>query len=162
MIRHFQKRAYTWTLSGIVVVLALGVFTLTDAKKALGNEQTFVVPAEGTIKSPMDQTIGLQILNDLNTPVQAAASGKVIKAEYDTKTGKGNQVILEHEGGYQTIYSHLEKLEVTAGATVTQGQLIGLLGSTGRSTGPHLAFQVLENGMPVDPMKLLENSKTQQ
>ncbi|UED74827.1 M23/M56 family metallopeptidase [Brevibacillus sp. DP1.3A] len=155
MIRHFQKRAYTWTLSGIVVVLALGIFTLTDEKKVLGNEQSFVIPAEGTIKSPIDQTIGLRILNDLNTPVQAAAAGKVLKAEYDTKTGKGNQIILEHEDGYQTVYSHLEKLEVTAGTTVTQGQLIGLLGSTGRSTGPHLAFQVLENGIPVDPMKLL-------
>lgn len=160
MIRHFQKRAYTWTLSGIVVVLALGVFTLTDAKKVLGNEQIFVVPAEGTIKGPIDQTIGLRILNDLNTPVHAAAAGKVLKAEYDTKTGKGNQVILEHEDGYQTVYSHMEKLEVTAGATVTQGQLIGLLGSTGRSTGPHLAFQILENGTPVDPTKLLENGKT--
>lgn len=154
MIRHFQKRAYTWTLSGIVVVLALGIFTLTDAKTVLGNEVTFSVPAEGETRSAPDQ-ISLSIINNLNTPVKAAAAGKVLKAEYDTKTGKGNQVILEHEGGYQTVYSHLEKLEVTAGATVTQGQLIGLLGSTGRSTGPHLAFQILENGTPVDPAKLL-------
>ncbi|MFC8684727.1 M56 family metallopeptidase [Brevibacillus porteri] len=158
MIRHFQKRAYTWTLSGIVVVLALGVFTLTDAKKVLGNEQTFAVPAEGETRRAPDQT-SLTIINNLNTPVKAATSGKVVKAEYDSKTGKGNQVILEHEGGYQTIYSHMEKLEVTAGATVTQGQLIGLLGSTGRSTGPHLAFQILENGTPVDPTKLLEMGK---
>nr|WP_217368799.1 M23/M56 family metallopeptidase [Brevibacillus sp. HB1.4B] len=154
MIRHFQKRAYTWTLSGIVVVLALGIFTLTDAKTVLGNEVTFSVPAEGETRSAPDQT-SLSIINNLNTPVKAAAAGKVLKAEYDSKTGKGNQVILEHDGGYQTVYSHLEKLEVTAGATVTQGQLIGLLGSTGRSTGPHLAFQILENGTPVDPAKLL-------
>ncbi|WP_429842530.1 M23 family metallopeptidase [Brevibacillus sp. FIR094] len=85
----------------------------------------------------------------------------MLKAEYDSKTGKGNQVTLEHEGGYQTVYSHLEKLEVTAGATVTQGQLIGRLGSTGRSTGPHLAFQILENGIPVDPTKHLEDVRTQ-
>ncbi|MGG4441772.1 M23/M56 family metallopeptidase [Brevibacillus fortis] len=160
MIRHFKKRAYTWTVSGIVVVLALGVFTLTDAKKVLGNEVTFTVPAEGEMRSATDHA-GLSIINTLNTPVKAAGSGKVVTAEYDTKTGKGNQVILEHEGGYQTVYSHLEKLEVTAGATVTQGQLIGLLGSSGRSTGPHLAFQVLENGIPVDPMKHLEDVKTQ-
>ncbi|MED1945061.1 MULTISPECIES: M23/M56 family metallopeptidase [Brevibacillus] len=153
MIRHFQKRAYTWTLSGIVVVMALGVFTLTDAKKALGNEQAFVVPAEGESRRDFTDPTILSIINKLNTPVKAAAAGKVLKAEYDIKMG--NQVILEHEGGYQTVYSHLEKLEVTAGATVTQGQLIGLLGSTGRSTGPHLAFQVLENGIPVDPTKLL-------
>ncbi|TKI58243.1 hypothetical protein E8L90_24205 [Brevibacillus antibioticus] len=161
MIRHFQKRAYSWTLSGIVVVLALGVFTLTNAKTALGNEVIFAIPAEGETISAPDQT-SLSVINSLNTPVKAAAAGKVVKAEYDTKTGKGNQIILEHEGGYQTVYSHLEKLEVTAGATVTQGQLIGLLGSTGRSTGPHLAFQILENGTPVDPTKLLEHSKTQQ
>ncbi|MFF0830955.1 M56 family metallopeptidase [Brevibacillus sp. NPDC003359] len=160
MIRHFKKRAYTWTVSGIVVVLALGVFTLTDAKKVLGNEVTFAVPAEGEMRSATDHA-SLSIINTLNTPVKAAGSGKVVKAEYDTKTGKGNQVILEHEGGYQTVYSHLEKLEVTAGATVTQGQLIGLLGSTGRSTGPHLSFQVIENGIPVDPMKHLEDVRTQ-
>lgn len=154
MIRHFKKRAYTWTISGIVVVLALGVFTLTDAKAVLGIGQTFIIPAEGTIKSSMNQTIGLRILNDLNTPVKAAAAGTVLKAEYSPQSG--NQVILKHEDGYQTVYSHLEKLEVEPGATVTPGQLIGLLGSTGRSTGPHLAFQILQNGMPVDPVEIYE------
>ncbi|SMF84618.1 bla regulator protein blaR1 [Paenibacillus uliginis N3/975] len=159
MISRFKKRAYTWTASGIIVVLALGVFTLTDAQKVLGKELTFVTPVAGDIRSTPDQK-GINIINNLNTPAKAAAAGKVLKAEYNTTLG--NHVIIVHEDGYQTVYSHLEKLEVTAGATVTQGQLIGLLGSTGRSTGPHLNFQILKNGTPIDPMQFLVTETTKE
>ncbi|KKO55316.1 M56 family metallopeptidase [Paenibacillus sp. DMB20] len=157
MISRFNKRAYNWTVSGIIVVMALGVFTLTGAQKALGKELTFVKPVAGNIHSMPDQ-YGINILNRLNTPIKAAAAGKVLNAEYNTSLG--NHVVLAHEDGYQTVYSHLEKMEVTAGATVTQGQIIGLLGSTGKSTGPHLNFRILVNGTPVDPMELLATETT--
>lgn len=157
MISRFHKRAYTWTVSGIIVVMVLGVFTLTGAQTALGKELTFVEPVTGKIYSMPDQS-GINILNRLNTPIKAAAAGKVLKAEYNTSLG--NHVVLAHEDGYETVYSHLEKMEVAAGDAVTQGQIIGLLGSTGKSTGPHLNFRILVNGTPVDPMELLITETT--
>jgi murein DD-endopeptidase MepM/ murein hydrolase activator NlpD len=63
----------------------------------------------------------------------------------------GNSVTLRHGYGIETIYGHLEELEVKAGDKVKRGQKIGLMGNTGRSTGPHLHYQVHVNGTPVDP-----------
>lgn len=152
MISSFKKKAYTWTASGIVAVLALGVFTLTDAKQVFGQQLTFITPAEGTSNSS-PKANGMTIINALNTPVHAAAAGTVIAAEYDRKAG--NHVVVSHEGGYQSVYSHLEKLEVAPGTTVSQGQLIGLLGSTGQSTGPHLYFELIKDGTAVNPFEML-------
>ncbi|GED67194.1 hypothetical protein BRE01_08960 [Brevibacillus reuszeri] len=155
MISNFKKKAYTWTASGIIVVLALGVFTLTDAKQVFGKQPAFIAPVEGTINSS-PKAKGIMIINALNTPVHAAAAGTVIAADYDRKAG--NQVIVSHDGGYQSVYSHLEKLEVAPGATVSQGQIIGLLGSTGQSTGPHLYFELLKDGTAVDPLAVLADT----
>ncbi|MFE1627374.1 M56 family metallopeptidase [Brevibacillus reuszeri] len=155
MISSFKKKAYTWTTSGIIVVLALGVFTLTDAKQVFGKQPAFITPVEGTINSS-PKAKGITIINALNTPVHAAAAGTVIAADYDRKAG--NQVIVSHDGGYQTVYSHLEKLEVAPGATVSQGQIIGLLGSTGQSTGPHLYFELIKDGTAVDPLAVLADT----
>lgn len=76
------------------------------------------------------------------TRVVASASGKVIVARYGWNGAYGNLIIIQHSNGTQTLYAHLSKISVTSGQQVSRGETIGLLGSTGRSTGPHLHFEV--------------------
>jgi murein DD-endopeptidase MepM/ murein hydrolase activator NlpD len=88
------------------------------------------------------------------TPVYAAAAGTVTFAGVSGSltSGYGNLVTLEHPDKLATLYGHLTVVGVRAGQTVTPGQLIGRVGSTGSSTGPHLHFQVEQHGTPIDPV----------
>ena len=81
-------------------------------------------------------------------------SGTVAKAGWSNVFG--NYVIIKHIDGYQTLYGHLSKIKTKKGAFVSQGELIGLVGSTGYSTGPHLHFTVYKNGKLVNPSTLLK------
>ncbi len=93
------------------------------------------------------------------TPVQVAASGRVIIA--GRQRGYGNVVYVDHGNGLSTRYGHLSEIDVTVGQTVTRGQTIGLVGSTGRSTGPHLHYEVRINNQPVDPRQYLPGAEKQ-
>ncbi len=86
---------------------------------------------------------GIDIGANSGTPVLASGSGRVILAkEGGYNGGYGSIVIISHQGGIQTVYSHLRQVNVTTGQTVSQGQVIGQVGNTGLSTGPHLHFEV--------------------
>jgi len=87
------------------------------------------------------------------TPIYASMSGKVVTA--GSSPLYGNYVIIDHSNGYQTLYGHMYKILTKKGAYVDQGQKIGLVGSTGYSTGPHLHFGVYKNGKSTDPMTVL-------
>ncbi len=87
------------------------------------------------------------------TPVLAAAGGTVVSA--GPRGGYGNAVIIDHGGALATLYAHQSRLSVVAGDQVETGQVIGAVGSTGYSTGPHLHFEVRVNGTPVDPLNYL-------
>lgn len=91
------------------------------------------------------------------TPVQAAATGRVIIA--GRQRGYGNVVYVDHGSGLSTRYGHLSEIDVSVGQTVTRGQTIGLVGSTGRSTGPHLHYEVRINNQPVDPRQYLPGAE---
>ncbi|WP_052210484.1 peptidoglycan DD-metalloendopeptidase family protein [Thermoanaerobacter sp. YS13] len=92
------------------------------------------------------------------TPIKAVADGIVVLAgEYG---GYGKAVVIKHANGLSTIYGHLSEIKVEAGKEVKQGEIIGLSGNTGRSTGPHLHFEIRENGQPVDPSLYLTGIKT--
>lgn len=93
---------------------------------------------------------GLDIGAKYGTPIIAAAEGKVIQAS-DKKNGYGKCVIIEHASGFRTMYAHASSLNVKVGQYVKAGQVIAKVGSTGRSTGPHLHFSVIINGDYVDP-----------
>jgi len=93
---------------------------------------------------------GIDIANAIGTPVYAADDGYVMLAGQDT-WGYGLQVIIDHGNGYKTRYAHLSKILVKAGQAVKRGEKIGLVGSTGRSTGPHLHFEIIKGGVRVDP-----------
>lgn len=97
---------------------------------------------------------GLDLAAPLGTPVRAAADGTV---EFTGRRGDaGNLVEIAHADGTRTRYAHLDSMQVKAGETVCAGQVLGAVGSTGRSTGPHLHFAVERAGQLIDPKPLLE------
>jgi murein DD-endopeptidase MepM/ murein hydrolase activator NlpD len=93
---------------------------------------------------------GVDLAAEHGTPVYATADGRVGKALY--WGSYGNYVQIEHGGQLQTRYAHLSSYTVNSGDQVRKGQLIGYIGSTGRSTGPHLHYEVRVEGEPVDPV----------
>lgn len=99
---------------------------------------------------------GIDIRAAMNTNVYATASGKVIKAGWNT--AYGNMIIIDHGNGITSLYGHANKLNVKVGDTVNQGDIIMKAGSTGYSTGPHLHFEVRKNGTPQDPKNYLDYS----
>ena len=96
---------------------------------------------------------GVDFGADYGTPIHAAEQGTVIFAGW--YGGYGNAVIVDHGGTITTLYAHASELYVQEGQTVTRGQAIAAVGSTGLSTGPHLHFEVRRNGEPTDPMSFL-------
>jgi murein DD-endopeptidase MepM/ murein hydrolase activator NlpD len=98
---------------------------------------------------------GIDIAAPKGTPIQSAAAGTVIYA--GRNGGYGNTILVQHADGRITRYAHAESLMVNAGDTVEAGQTIAAVGSTGHSTGPHLHFEVIENGRHVSPLKVLAN-----
>ena len=128
-----------------------------------GGKMTWPLPGSYTITSPFGNRLhpvlkvyklhtGVDIAgNSCNgKPVVAAADGVVIVAKYSTSYG--NYVVIDHGGGITTLYAHSSKLEVSVGQKVKAGQEIMKVGTTGYSTGPHLHFEVRENGTYVDPI----------
>lgn len=101
---------------------------------------------------------GIDIAAPCGTPVQAAAAGRVTSAHYSDTAG--NMVIIDHGGGLDTRYFHLSRFAVRAGAQVAQGQVIGYVGSTGRSTGCHLHWEVRLNGQAINPLTAGTTSAT--
>jgi murein DD-endopeptidase MepM/ murein hydrolase activator NlpD len=100
---------------------------------------------------------GIDIAAPMGTDVYAARDGKVIETGYHQVLG--TYCILQHEGGYQTIYAHLKSLLIELNQTVPSGMIIASLGNSGMSTGPHLHFEIRKNGAPVDPKTLLPKVK---
>ena len=100
---------------------------------------------------------GLDLAAPRGTPITAARSGVVSIA--GERSGFGRVVILDHGGGLQTVYAHCDRLDVQVGETVAAGQPIATVGSTGRSTGPHLHFEVRSGGSTEDPAAWLGLSR---
>jgi murein DD-endopeptidase MepM/ murein hydrolase activator NlpD len=96
---------------------------------------------------------GVDMSAGSGTPIRAAAAGRVILAAY--YGGYGNAVIIDHGGGISTLYAHQSRIGVSKGTQVGAGDTIGFVGSTGFSTGPHLHFEVRQNGSPVNPSSYL-------
>jgi len=125
----------------------------------------FIMPVEGIISGvygsqrilngkPKWPHYGIDIAAKQGTKIKSSASGKVTMAEADLYY-TGGTIIMDHGHGISTIYSHLENVMVSVGDQVNQGDIIGTVGSTGRSTGPHLDFRVNWFQTRLDPMSLL-------
>jgi murein DD-endopeptidase MepM/ murein hydrolase activator NlpD len=100
---------------------------------------------------------GIDLAAPSGTPIFATADGVVTTAERES--GYGNVVRIRHEFGFETVYAHQSRILVTPGQRVSRGERIGDMGSTGRSTGVHLHYEVRLNGQPVNPMTFLEAAK---
>jgi murein DD-endopeptidase MepM/ murein hydrolase activator NlpD len=138
--------------------------SLSDWERALALGELFLKPLNGRITSGMGFRrdpftgmrawhAGLDIANSRGTKVKAAQQGRVIYAGY--KGNYGRVVEISHPNGYRTLYAHLDRIVVKRGQTVRQGQHIGNVGNTGRSTGPHLHLEIHRYGKLLDPLKLI-------
>ncbi len=147
------------------VVLAEEI--VEEPKKAVVKRGTKVIRGEGTgkfawpvVSASITSTYGtrwgafhkgIDITGNRN--ILAADNGKVVTA--GSKSDYGNYVIIDHLNGYRTLYGHLSKILVTQGTIVEKGEKIGIMGSTGDSTGVHLHFEILRNSSPQNPLKFL-------
>jgi len=115
----------------------------------------FVWPAGGTITQYYSwYHPGIDVANRAAPNILAADSGTVITSSWDP-SGYGNKVIIDHGNGHQTLYAHMQRLYVVVGQSVARGNAIGKMGSTGRSTGTHLHFEILKNGVKINPLGVL-------
>ncbi len=131
------------------------------ASAPVANSQSgFVRPVPGAVSSGFGMRIhpitgqnrmhnGVDMDAAHGDPIRSARSGRVILA--GAKGGYGNTVMVDHGGGMVTLYAHQSRIAVSVGTTVSPGQVVGYIGSTGQSTGPHLHFEVRINGAPVNP-----------
>jgi murein DD-endopeptidase MepM/ murein hydrolase activator NlpD len=142
----------------------------TDGKSVIwvnadgvGGEQQGAMarPVGGRVTSPFGERFhpilgyarmhrGVDLAAAYGSPIVAAADGRVVSAGWHG--GYGKQVAIAHEGGMQTTYGHMSRIAAFAGEAVRRGQVIGYVGSTGLSTGPHLHFEVTKNGRAVNPL----------
>jgi murein DD-endopeptidase MepM/ murein hydrolase activator NlpD len=99
---------------------------------------------------------GLDFAAPQGTPVYATGNG-TIKLAGNTGNGYGNHVIIKHGFSYETLYGHLYRIKVRPGAKIKRGEVIGWVGNSGKSTGPHLHYEVHKNGRPLDPIYFFYN-----
>lgn len=133
-----------------------------DAGSGSGQSAGMIWPVAGRITSRFGTRIhpilrfprfhsGVDVSSPWGSPIVAAADGRVVAAGWNG--GRGRQVRIAHDGGLETSYSHMSQIAATPGTVVRRGQLIGYVGSTGLSTGPHLHYEVRDDGQPVDPVR---------
>lgn len=103
--------------------------------------------------------LGLDFTAPQGTPIYATADGVVSDAGFNTG-GYGNRVVIRHGYGYETLYGHMYRIKARVGESVKRGEVIGYVGNTGKSTGPHCHYEVHRNGIPVDPIYYFYNDLT--
>ncbi len=117
---------------------------------------SFIWPVGGTITSFFaGWHPGLDVANSASPGVAASDGGRVIVAGWPDRQGYGNRVVIDHGNGYTTLYAHLSRMYVSVGDFVNKGDIIGQMGSTGRSTGAHLHFEIHKNGGALNPLNFL-------
>jgi murein DD-endopeptidase MepM/ murein hydrolase activator NlpD len=159
-----EKLAWLSRESGDQERYMLELDDIVDKRRAQWAATPSIWPVRGWISSKFGHRIspftgkqtmhgGIDISAPMHTPIVAAAGGTVILAQFEA--GLGNAVIVSHGYGMKTTYGHLAKLKVRAGQTVKRGDVIGWVGSTGLSTGPHLHYEVEHRGAGMDPLKFI-------
>lgn len=99
---------------------------------------------------------GTDVANRSAPAISASDGGRVIVAGWPDNQGYGNRVVIDHGNGYTSLYAHLSNIYVSVGDSVSRGQLIGQMGSTGRSTGTHLHFEIHYKGVAINPLAILK------
>ena len=140
-------------------VVPSNYYPMTSVGRAPQNAPTgsgrFAWPAQGVLTQRYwSGHLGIDIANRTGTPIRAADAGYVVMAGRDT-WGYGNQVLIDHGNGYMTRYAHLDRIIVKAGDAVERNQQVGTMGNTGRSTGPHLHFEIIYSRVRRNPLGFL-------
>ena len=142
------------------------VFKLLTGKRDLLDHTPSIMPTRGYMsrgfgykEDPFtgfrQMHSGLDIANKKGIPIVATAEGKVSSVRVNG--GMGKMIVLNHGYGFKTRYGHLDKYNVRVGQSVSRGEIIGYMGNTGYSTGPHLHYEVLKNGKAANPYKYIMN-----
>lgn len=157
----------------LAVILVTGIVVLPMAGSTQSAEPAARIQHDGPFKNPLPghrilqgygefkdpfngeklNHKGVDLPAKTGTPVLASLTGTVITAK--THQGYGKYIRLQHENDFTTVYAHLDTILVHTGDRVTAGDKIGLVGSTGKSTGPHLHFEIRKSGTPVNPESLI-------
>ncbi len=129
---------------------------------SLNNKTTRFSSSFGYRIHPIYKTVklhaGMDFSGAVGTPIYATGNGKVVYAEI--RQGYGKCVLIDHGFNYETLYAHMSNYNVKAGQKVKRGDIIGYMGNTGMSTGPHIHYEVKKNGHPVDPINYYFNDLT--
>jgi murein DD-endopeptidase MepM/ murein hydrolase activator NlpD len=136
----------------------------SKVKQTVRGTGQFVWPVDGRVTSPFGYRIhpifkvrrmhtGIDLSGSMGTPIRAGDTGVVIQA--GLRGGYGKTVVISHGGGLTSLYAHMSSIGVSVGQSVARGDIIGKVGSTGYSTGPHLHFEIRVNGGPVNPLNYL-------
>ncbi len=136
----------------------------SSSKSGATYSRSFRWPVVGRINSPFGWRrhpitrrksfhTGIDIKASRGYRIRAAKDGQVVYSGW--MGGYGRVVVLSHGQGYSTLYAHCSSLSVKNGQRVSQGQVVGLVGTSGRATGPHLHFEVRKNNSPINPLKVL-------
>ena len=133
----------------------------TPAIQPVSNKDlTRVASGFGYRIDPIYKTVklhaGLDFAAPQGTPIYATANGTVTVAG-NTGNGYGNHVVINHGYGYETLYGHMVKVKARVGQQIKRGEVIGYVGSTGKSTGPHCHYEVHKNGQKIDPVYFFYN-----
>ena len=136
----------------------------TPAIQPVSNKDlTRVASGFGYRIDPIYKTVklhaGLDFAAPQGTPIYATANGTVTVAG-NTGNGYGNHVVINHGYGYETLYGHMVKVKARVGQQIKRGEVIGYVGSTGKSTGPHCHYEVHKNGQKIDPVYFFYNDLT--
>ena len=139
------------------------------ANETLMTDQTLImapdnqVVTEVTLNKPLQGVLvqefhglhrGIDILAPLGTGIRPIAQGKIVTVNF-SRIGWGNNVLVEHESGLRSRYAHLDKIKVVEGEEINQVQVLGTVGMTGWTTGPHLHLEIYQNGRAIDPLTVL-------
>ncbi len=174
VVRHLVDRFNIKAILGgniTLMVLAAGIVTPQTGITTLAQAEAQVLPiaeahftTEFNIRYPMEKFSfnqgfsyfhpGIDLGYPVGTPVFSIANGSIETTEYG-RFGYGNSIVVAHKDGLKSRYAHLSRIDVRPGDSITTDMQIGLVGNTGRSTGPHLHLEVRKNNIPLNPIAIL-------
>jgi len=158
----FQEKSYS-DIEGMIKNKAKLLASTPAIQPVSNKDLTRVASGFGSRIDPVYKTVkfhaGLDFAAPQGTPIYATADGRITTAG-NTGNGYGNHVEINHGYGYQTLYGHMVRVKARIGQMVKRGEVIGWVGSTGKSTGPHLHYEVHKNGRPIDPIYFFYNDLT--
>lgn len=156
---HIQRRSYD-TLEQLVQSKEEMLHSIPAIQPISNKTLKHLASGFGYRIDPIYKTVkmhtGLDFAASMGTPIYATGDGRVKEANYDN-SGYGYHVIIDHGYGYETLYGHMVRIKARGGQKVNRGEVIGWVGSTGKSTGPHLHYEVIKSGHKIDPVHFFFN-----